>query len=121
MHLRIFTREKHLGINQQQLKANLRQDQPVLNLIMGRVNKVPDGWSDIKKAKDNVKYDDIPDPYADASSVNKEEKKEKASLENMGRREKSGTVIQKNKNNDFFDKDNDFDWGDGKVSFQLPL
>jgi hypothetical protein len=83
--------------------------------------KVSDGWGDIKKAKDNVKYDDIPDPYDDVPIKVKEEIKEKVSLESVGNRRKTGTVVQKSKNTEFFDQDNDndFDWGDSKVRFNF--
>jgi hypothetical protein len=83
--------------------------------------KVSDGWGDIKKAKDNVKYDDIPDPYDDVPMKVKEEKKEKVSLENAGNWKRTGTVVQKSKNTEFFDNDNDFDWGDSKVRFHFLL
>ena len=55
--------------------------------------KISDGWNDIKKAKDSVKYADIPDPYS--NEPKKEEVKEKISLKDLGRRKKTGTVFQK--------------------------
>lgn len=70
--------------------------------------KVPEGWQDIKKAKDGVKYDDIPDPYSQNPPKQKEEKK---SLQDLGRPKKSGTVFQKTKKSSF---DDDFDWDSGK-------
>lgn len=76
--------------------------------------RVPDGWADIKRAKDGLKIDDVPDPYANGN----EEKKEKAmTLEEVGRSKKSATIVQKPKNKEFFeDEDEEFDWGDKNVS-----
>ena len=73
---------------------------------------MPDGWQDIKKAKDSVKYDDIPDPYSNAPA--KEEKKTKSSLKDIGRKQKSTTVVKKPNNAEFFDNDDDFDWDSNK-------
>jgi hypothetical protein len=76
--------------------------------------KMPEGWQDIKKAKDGLKYDDIPDPYSDQPAKKKEEKK---SLQELGRPKKAGTVFQKKKKSSF---DDDFDWGDAdKVNIEI--
>eukprot|EP00343_Euplotes_focardii_P007568 CAMPEP_0205819996 /NCGR_PEP_ID=MMETSP0206-20130828/2564_1 /ASSEMBLY_ACC=CAM_ASM_000279 /TAXON_ID=36767 /ORGANISM="Euplotes focardii, Strain TN1" /LENGTH=400 /DNA_ID=CAMNT_0053114259 /DNA_START=26 /DNA_END=1228 /DNA_ORIENTATION=- len=85
---------------------------------VGGRKKMPEGWVDIQKAKDSVKYDDIPDPYSDKVKIEnkKEEKKEekqKISLKDLGRGKKSGTVFKKNKD-EFFDNDDDFNWDSNK-------
>ncbi|CAI2364177.1 unnamed protein product [Moneuplotes crassus] len=80
---------------------------------------ITDGWSDIQRAKDSVKYDDIPDPYAQDKKGEKEagkfkeenKQKQKTSLRDIGKRQKSSTVKEK-KSTGFGDED-EFDWGDG--------
>lgn len=62
---------------------------------------MPDEWADIKDAKTAIKYDDIPDPYA--SSKPKEEVKSSKKLENVGRTQKSQTVVKKKTDDPFGD------------------
>ena len=84
---------------------------------------VSEGWADIRRAKDGVKYDDIPDPYAVSKPSMGEESKSKP-LEEAGRHQKSGTVFKK-KEKEFFDSDgeeeneDDFEWGNETVSISL--
>ena len=77
--------------------------------------KVPEGWADIKRAKDGVKYDDIPDPYSQSTKPREdpqEEGKSSKKLESLGRSQKSNTVVKKAQNSDFFGGGDDFDWVD---------
>lgn len=57
--------------------------------------KVPDEWVDIKNAKTNIKYDNIPDPYADMTKKQSEEVKNTKTLETVGRTQKSQTIVKK--------------------------
>uniref|UniRef100_A0A7S3KDR0 Uncharacterized protein n=1 Tax=Euplotes crassus TaxID=5936 RepID=A0A7S3KDR0_EUPCR len=77
--------------------------------------KITDGWSDIQRAKDSVKYDDIPDPYAHDKKLSSEDRKstedthkEKKSLRDIGKRQKSSTV--KEKKSEGFGDEADFNW-----------
>lgn len=78
--------------------------------------KVPEGWAEVKKAKDDVKYDDIPDPYSlggKKESSKEEHEDNHKSLKDLGRKQKSTTVVKKNQNANFFDDeggDDDFGW-----------
>lgn len=89
--------------------------------------KVPEGWADIKKAKDGLNYDDIPDPYSTSSKteIRKEQEPESKAMskeffESMTRDKKSHTIFKKQENTDFFGDKDEFDWGTQKQTAAKP-
>jgi hypothetical protein len=71
----------------------------------GGRKKVPEEWADIKNARTNAKYDEIPDPYAAVKQGGEEAKASKKLAQPVGRTQKSHTVVQKKQVVDPFEDD----------------